>query len=165
MNLTYKMTPREYYLGWKYRRQKHNKFEKYKFRLIIALFIIMMLIAMRINIYLFLFAFFMILFVIFLYAMQKKTVMRMYGESPVCNCEHTVSVSDEGIELINSFERKFIPWQSVYAVCETPEFLLILPGRSTSSEVISKQRYASAEYDAVASAIKAHVKVEEGRKI
>ena len=107
----------------------------------------------------------MILFVIFLYAMQKKTIMRMYSTSPVCNCEHTVSVSDEGIELINSFERKFIPWQSVYAVCETPEFLLILPGRSTSSEVISRQRYASAEYDAVASAIKAHVKVEEGRKI
>ena len=75
-----------------------------------------------------------------------------------------MAIYDEGVELINSYEKVFAPWQSIFAVKETPEYIIILLSFSKGMAVINKQRYAGNELDSVIGTIKSKVPIEEGKR-
>lgn len=164
MKLTFKMTPEEYYLGWKYRMKKWSKFDMNKIVLILSLVLVILFIILRVDVYFIICILLLMAGIMLSLSAQKKSVMRSYAYSTVNNGEQTVRIYDEGIELFNSYEKMFTPWQSVYAVQETPQYIKILPGYSAGMAVISKSRYASAELDGIVGAIKSHINVEEGKK-
>ena len=95
--------------------------------------------------------------------MEKKSVIRQYEYSPIFSGEQTVRIFDEGVELINSYEKVFAPWQSVFAVMETPKYIKILPTFCKGIAVISKERYGGEELDGIMNALRSHIIVEEGR--
>lgn len=165
MKLTFKMTGEEYYLGWKYKRAKgslNNRSTLITIIFITALIVIS--IFFKIDYYIYFFAGLMIVFTLLGVYAEKKTVIREYEYSPVLNGEQTVRIFDEGIELINSYEKVFSPWQSIFAVMETPKYVKILPSFCKGIAVISKERYKSVELDEILNAIRSHIKVEEGKK-
>lgn len=165
MKLTFKMTGEEYYLGWKYKRAKGSlNSHAALISIIFALTLIVISVFLKIDYYLYFFAGLIIVIGILGIFMEKKSVIREYEYSPILSTEQTVRIFDEGIELINSYEKVFAPWQSVFAVMETPKYIKILPTFCKGIAVISKERYKSDELDSIMNAVRLHVKVEEGRK-
>ena len=164
MKLTFKMTGEEYYLGWKYKRKK-GSLNRHTAVLSIALAIILvvMSIVLKVDYYSYLFAGLLIITGVSGVYMEKKSVIRQYEYSPIHSGEQTVRIFDEGIELINSYEKVFTPWQSVFAVMETPKYIKILPTFCKGIAVISKERYSGDELESIINTLRAHVKVEEGK--
>lgn len=162
--LTFKMTAEEFYLGWKYKLKKNNRDNK-KILFSIPLLIIMLLLTIYIKEYFFLFYFFLFSgFIIFNNSIRKKSIISQFYSSPNMSGEQTVVVYDEGIEIINSYEKMFVPWQSIFAVKQDSGNLIILPTFRKGLFVISKERYGSSELDVLISALQRNVKIEEGRK-
>lgn len=165
MKLTFKMTGEEYYLGWKYKRAKGSINKRTPLlSIILAIILIVISIILKVDYYSYIFAVLLIVTGIFGVYMEKKSVIRQYEYSPIFSGEQTVRIFDEGIELINSYEKVFTPWQSVFAVMETPKYIKILPTFCKGIAVISKDRYRGEELDGIINAVRAHVRVEEGRK-
>lgn len=147
MKLTFKMTGEEFYHGFRYKVNKTGMGETAQIAVIIAI-----IIAFTVFTVLKLIDFYLSIFVVLLaifYAVQmitnKKSVIRDYEISPILNDEHTINIYDEGIELINSYEKIYAPWQSVFSFKETSKELIILPTLSRGVAVINKERYAGNE--------------------
>ncbi len=141
------MTGEEYYRGFKYKVNKTGMSDVAQIIIISAIIVIFAVLTVlkMIDFYL---SVFVVLLAVF-YAVQmftnKKSVIRYYEMSPVLNDEHTINIYDEGIELINSYEKIYAPWQSVFSFKETSKELIILPTLSRGVAVINKERYASNE--------------------
>lgn len=164
MKLTFKMTGEEYYLGWKYKRKKGSlNSHALLISIIFAAVLIAISVLLKIDYYLYFFAGLIIVIGFLGVFTEKKAVIREYEYSPILSKEQTVRIFDDGIELINSYEKVFAPWQSVFAVMETPKYIKILPTFCKGIAVISKERYKSDELDNIIDAVRAHIKVEEGR--
>lgn len=164
MKLTFKMTGEEYYLGWKYKRKKGSlNSHAPLISIIFAAVLIAISVLLKIDYYLYFFAGLIIVIGFLGVFTEKKAVIREYEYSPILSKEQTVRIFDDGIELINSYEKVFAPWQSVFAVMETPKYIKILPTFCKGIAVISKERYKSDELDNIIDAVRAHIKVEEGR--
>lgn len=162
MKLTFKMTGEEYYSGWKY-KLKNDRLKK-MISLILAICIFVgLLVILKSGIMIYTIAVSMLIFILFMNNSQKKSVISQYYSSPARCCEHTICIYDEGIELINSYEKMFAPWQSIYKVKETSENIIILLSYARGVAVISKKRYFSPELENIMNTIKSHVKVEEGK--
>lgn len=162
MKLTFKMTGEEYYSGWKL------KFKDERLKKIISLILAVcvfvgFLILLKSSFTIYMIAVFMMVLILFMNNAEKKSVISQYYSSPVKSSEHTICIYDEGIELINSYEKIFAPWQSIYAVKETAENIIILPSYARGIAVISKKKYFGPELDNIMNTIKLHVKVEEGK--
>lgn len=162
MKLTFKMTGEEYYSGWKF------KFKDERLKKIISLILAVcvfvgFLILLKSSFTIYMIAIFMMALILFMNQSEKKSVISQYYSSPVKNNEHTICVYDEGIELINSYEKSFAPWQSIYKVKETSENIIILLSYARGIAVINKKRYFSPELDSIMNAIKSHITVEEGK--
>lgn len=163
MKLTFKMTGEEYYSGWKY-RFKDDRLKKMIFPVFIICIFIGLLVILKSNIILYMIAVSMLIFILFMNNSEKKSVISQYYSSPIKNNEHTICVYDEGIELINSYEKIFSPWQSIYKVKETSEDIIILLSYARGIAVINKKRYFGPELENIMNAVKSHVKIEEGKK-
>lgn len=163
MKFTFKMTAEEYYSGWKYKNKKASLNQYYLPKsIILALIVIVFSVIVKVY-YGCVFAVILLLMGIFMDNFQKKSVVRNFLSSPILCTEQTIRTFDEGIELINGYEKIFAPWKSVFAVQETEKYIKILPTFSKGIAVISKERYSSSELDSLMRIISSHVKVEEGK--
>lgn len=165
-SITFKMTGEEYYLGWKYKLNKG----KIQNRAVIP---IMVLLCILTIIFGFILKFETTAIIIVLFfatsvlsqlSIQKKGIIQEYNFSKVLNGDNTLRLYSEGMEIINSYEKIFTPWKSVFAVKETPENLIILPTFRKGVFVISKDRYKSDELENILSLLKNNLKIEEGKK-
>lgn len=160
--LTFKMTAEEFYLGWKYKLKKNNRDNK-KILYLLPLLILLSIIFTK-NYFYFVYFFVIIGFIIFNNIMQKKGIISQFYSLPNMSGEQTIVLYDEGIEFINSYEKMFVPWQSIFAVKDDSGNLIILPTFRKGMFVISKERYKGSELDVIISALQRNVKIEEGRK-
>ena len=162
--LTFKMTAEEFYLGWKYKLKKNN-FNNIKPVFIIPLLIVFLLLTLYIkNYFYFVYFFFFAGLIIFNNIMQKKSIISQFYSLPNMSGEQTIVLYDEGIEFINSYEKMFVPWQSIFAVKQDSGNLIIVPTFRKGLFVINKERYKGSELDALIFALQRNVKIEEGRK-
>lgn len=160
--LTFRMTAEEFYLGWKYKLKKNNRDNK-KILYLLPLLILLSIIFTK-NYFYFVYFFVIIGFIIFNNIMQKKGIISQFYSLPNMSGEQTIVLYDEGIEFINSYEKMFVPWQSIFAVKDDSGNLIILPTFRKGMFVISKERYKGSELDVIISALQRNVKIEEGRK-
>lgn len=163
MKLTFKMTGEEYYSGWKC-RFKNDRLKKMISLVFMICIFIGFLAILKSGIMLYMIVVAMLIFILFMNSSEKKSVISQYYSSPIKSNEHTVCVYDEGIELINSYEKIFSPWQSIYKVKETSENVIFLLSYARGIAVINKQRYAGPELEQIMLSVKSKVKVEEGKK-
>lgn len=158
------MTAEEFYEGWKYKLKKNNRNNK-KTIFLFPLLAVFLCLSIYIKEYLFLFYFILFAgFLIFNHFMQKKGIMSQFNSSPIIAGEQTAVLYEEGIEFINSYEKMFVPWQSIYAVRQDSQCLIILPTYRKGLFVISKERYKGNELDSLVCALQKNIKIEEGRK-
>lgn len=162
--LTFQMTADEFYEGWKYKLKKNNRNNK-KIILLFSLLAVFLCLSIYIKEYFFIFYLFLFAgFLIFNSFMQKKSIVSQFNSSPILAGEQTAVLYEEGIEFINSYEKMFVPWQSIYAVKQERQSLIILPTYRKGLFVISLERYKGSELDAIICALQKNVKIEEGRK-
>lgn len=156
------MTGEEYYSGWKF-KFKDERLKKIISLILAVCIFVGFLILLKSSFTIYMIAISMLIFILFMNQSEKKSVISQYYSSPVKNSEHTICVYDEGIELINSYEKSFAPWQSIYKVKETSENIILLLSYARGIAVINKKRYFSPELDSIMNAIKSHITVEEGK--
>jgi hypothetical protein len=165
MRITFNTNEEEYYLGWKFRRAMTKTNQSVALRSIIfAIVMIAIGIVCRLNYFIYVLALFLIASGIFSDVMQKKSVIRTRKYSPILCSQQSLLIYDEGIELINSYEKVFAPWASIYAVEESPKYVKIMATYSKGVAVINKERYGGKELDDIMNVIKAHTMVKEVRK-
>lgn len=162
MKLTFKMTGEEYYSGWKF-KFKDERLKKIISLILAVCIFVGFLILLKSSFMIYMIAIFMMALILFMNQSEKKSVISQYYSSPIKNNEHTICVYDEGIELINSYEKSFAPWQSIYKVKETSENIILLLSYARGIAVINKKRYFSPELDSIMNAIKSHITIEEGK--
>ncbi len=165
MKLTFKMTGEEYYRAWKYKCKKGSmNNQNWIFSVILAIITVIFIVVMKTGIMLYMLAGILLFTAVFYKMSEKRSVINQFNYSPINNGDHTVAIYDEGVELINSYEKVFAPWQSIFAVKETPEYIIILLSFSKGMAVINKQRYSGDELNSIISTIKSKVRIEEGKR-
>ncbi|MGN1328322.1 MAG: YcxB family protein [Eubacterium sp.] len=164
-SITFKMTGEEYYLGWKYKLNKGKMQSKAMIpaMILICIFIVIFGFFLEMETTAILIVLFFATSIVTQMKMQKKSIIQEYNFSKVLNGENTLKIYGEGIEIITSYEKIFTPWQSVFAVKETPKHLIILPTFRKGVFVISKEKYNSDELANILSLLKNNLKVEEGK--
>lgn len=156
MKLTFKMTGEEFYHGFKYKIGKTGMGEAAQVIVILTIVIaFVVLTALKmIDFYLSVFVILLALFYIVQIVTNKKGIIRDYEMSHILNDEHTINIYDEGIELINSYEKVYVPWQSIFSFKETSKEIIILPTLSRGIAVINKERYNGSELQSLLSTLK-----------
>jgi hypothetical protein len=164
MKLTFRMNAEEFNLGMKLKLNKNNNKNTifYIFSLSILILDIILYYATKDILSLLIFVFYIIgLFIIL--AIRNKSLKKQFLMSPILNGEHTICTYDEGIEIINSYEKIFTPWQSIFCVKETPKYLFIIPTYRKGVFVINKETYKSNELDEIIATLHSRANVEEGK--
>lgn len=162
--LTFQMTADEFYEGWKYKLKKNNYKNRIPLLIIIFILLIPASIAYIKNAILLLYVLFSIALIVSARIMNKKAVKRQFFSSPTIKGEATLSTYGEGLEIINSYQKIFVPWQSIFSVKETEKLLIIMPTYRTGVFVISKERYSSNELNEIILLLKQNTTVEEGKR-
>jgi hypothetical protein len=164
MKLTFRMNAEEFNLGMKLKLNKTKNTNKalYLFSLCIFILNILLCYATKEILSLLIFVFYIIGLLVIL-AIRNKSLKKQFLMSPIVNGEHTIATYDEGIEIINSYEKIFAPWQSIFCVKETPKYLFIIPTYRKGVFVIDKDRYNSDKLNELISVLKIRVNVEEGK--
>lgn len=162
--LTFKMTADDFYTGWKYKLKKNNRNNTTGLFLLPALFVFFIMTALTKK-YFFLFYIILIAgFTIINSAVQKKSIKTQFYSSPILTSEQTIVIYDEGIELINSYEKMFIPWRGIFAVKQDSKNLIIMPTYRKGIFVINKERYNGSDLNNIIFALQQNIRIEEGRK-
>lgn len=162
--LTFQMTADEFYEGWKHKLKKNNYKNRIPLLIIILILLIPASIAYIKNAILLLYVLFSIALIVSARIMNKKAVKRQFFSSPTINGETTLCTYGEGLEIINSYQKIFVPWKSIFSVKETEKLLMIMPTYRTCVFVISKERYSSSELNEIISLLKQNITVEEGKR-
>lgn len=162
--LTFQMTADEFYEGWKYKLKKNNYKNRLPIMIIILIILIIVTIAITKSTMFLLYLFFIIALMVSARVMNKKAVKRQFFSSPTIKGEATLSTYGDGLEIINSYQKIFVPWQSIFSVKETEKLLIIMPTYRTGVFVISKERYSSNELNEIILLLKQNTTVEEGKR-
>lgn len=104
------------------------------------------------------------LFYIFISSFVTKNIKRQFLMSPVLRGRHTLCIYDEGLEIINGYEKIFTPWESLFDYKEDDKRVIIMPSFRKGLIVINKQTENSGELDAFLTSLKAHMAKKEGAK-
>lgn len=158
------MTADEFYEGWKYKLKKNNYKNRIPLLIIILIITIAATIANTKNAIILLYLLLSIVLIVTFRIMNKKAVKRQFFSSPTIAGETTLCTYGEGLEIINSYQKIFVPWQSIFSVKETEKLLIIMPTYRTSAFVISKERYGSSELNEIIALLKQNNRVEEGKR-
>lgn len=162
--LTFQMTADEFYEGWKYKLKKNNYKNRTPLIAIILIVLMIALIMLTKNVLYLGYMLLLIALVVFIIFSNKKAVKRQFFSSPTIAGETTLCTYGEGLEIINSYQKIFVPWQSIFSVKETEKLLIIMPTYRTGAFVISKERYGSSELNEIIELLKQNNKVEEGKR-
>lgn len=168
MEFSFNMTAQDYYFGWSQKVKKMNNSKKQILQnvlLIAAALLLSVLASVIIKD-----VFYTIGFVILIAAIcavkisgRKKAVQNQFNESAVLQSKHTLRTYSEGLEIINSYEKMFVPWKSVYFAGENDRYFIILPTYAKGVLAIDKNRFASQELDKIKAEILSITHFEGGR--
>jgi hypothetical protein len=164
MKLTFRMTAEEFNLGMKLKLEKNNHSNR-SLSIIVAILIIFDIIIFAFSKDISSIIFFAVLLILILLSaiFRKKATQRQFNMSPILRGEHTICTYDEGLEILNGYEKIFTPWQSIFCVTETPKYLYILPTYRKGVFVINKETYKSNELDEIIATLHSRANVEEGK--
>lgn len=164
MKLTFQMTADEFYIGWKQKIKKNNFKDKTPLLLFILFIVTALLMILTKNAFYITYLILFIALIVFTKFMNKKAITKQFYASPTVSGEATLCTYTEGLEIINSYQKIFVPWQSIFSVKETEKYLIIMPTFRTSVFVISKERYNGSELSEIIALLKQNTTVEEGKR-
>lgn len=95
---------------------------------------------------------------------KKKKVLKQFGSSVIPKSPHTIRLYDEGLEVINGYEKIFVTWQRIFYIGESATHIIILPTHSKGIFAINKSKFASPELDALIAQIREKTSVEEVKR-
>lgn len=168
MELTFNMMAEDYCLAYKKREEKLNN---NKTKIIITVLVLAVLLvflnALSVFIKNTVFAitldiFAVIYFPLFFYS-KKKRLINQFNLSAAAKSLHKIKTYDEGLEVINSYEKLFVPWKSLYYAQNTGTHLIILMTEGNGIIAVNKIAFASGELDGIIAAIKNAGKLSEGK--
>ncbi len=173
MEFSFNMTAQDYYDAWSIKNKIINNNAKKKYWIALTAAVIMILLltllltAITKNLYHMLFFIGYILLIVILIAVKnsgrKKAVQNQFNESAVLQSKHTLRTYSEGLEILNSYEKMFVPWKSVYFAGENDRYFIILPTYAKGILAIDKNRFASQELDKIKAEILGITHFEGGR--
>lgn len=159
MEFSFNMTAQDYYTAWKIRKKiiSNNKNKGLLIAMIVILVIIAILtffaVLLTKNLYhlIYVIGYFLLIavFVAARISGRKRTVSNQFNESAVLQSMHTIRTYSEGLEIINSYEKMFVPWKSIYYASENDTHFIILPTYAKGIIAIDKSRFASPELDRI----------------
>lgn len=158
MELSFNMTAQDYYTAWEIKNKIINKDEKKRVRILLTILIAVMVLSLlnaliSKNISGFVFPFILVALMLASVAIRisgrKRTVSNQFNESAVLQSMHTIRTYSEGLEIINSYEKMFVPWKSIYYAGENDTHFIILPTYVKGIIAIDKGRFASPELDRI----------------
>lgn len=94
---------------------------------------------------------------------KSMAVKRQFSLSPVLTGLHTLTIYDEGLEIINGYEKIFAPWKSIYAFKEQDGRLIVLPTYRKGIIVLTLNKSNSELMEFVKN-LKNHLDFKEGIK-
>lgn len=164
--INFTMTPDEYYLGWKYKNKKAGSNDIFIFAMCAIIFVAIVLITIFVlkSPILYLFAALIALLPFYRVSAEKRSVKNNFTQSPISSGEHTLVLTDSGIEIINGFEKIYCPFGTVFAVKETEENLIIIPLLKKGVITINKKRYNSDELTEIIAVLREKENVEVAKK-
>lgn len=162
MKHTFKMTPDDYNAILEYRNKKC--FGKSKGRQLTAMLAVTVALAAALTFVnwgmcLIVLAAGLASATLFIFS-RKLNNRSFYRSSPVALSEHTLLAGSDGMEIINSYEKLFVPWGSVLSIKETKEHLLILPTCIKGAAAINKNQCDGETMNELISVLKQNVKFE-----
>ena len=166
MVFKYRMTAEEYYIGYKY-KLKRGKLPDTMLISTVIMAAVMFLLAMEFELGMVYAVFLAVIPVIMLFAetaVKKKTVLRNYNMLPQLNSQQSIHLCEDGIKLYNSFEKVYVKWERVFAVKETPKYLIIIFSFRNGIAVIDKEKWQSEQLNEIIGALHDNTYVEEGKK-
>lgn len=159
MEFSFNMTAQDYYTAWKIKNKIINKntnkilFTAMTVILVIIAILSFFAVLLTKNLYLLMYVIgYFLLYLVFIAARisgRKRTASNQFNESAVLQSMHTIRTYSEGLEIINSYEKMFVPWKSIYYVSENDTHFIILPTYAKGIIAIDKSRFASPELDRI----------------
>lgn len=104
----------------------------------------------------------LLLSMLFVEQIKRKSVIKQFSMTPILSGVHTFCIYDEGLEVINGYEKIFTPWESIYHFNENDKRVIILPTFRKGVFVINKETADKAELDEFLTALKKHLIQKEG---
>lgn len=160
------MTAEEYYIGYKY-KLKRGRLPDTMLISTAVMAAVMFLLAMEFELGMIYAVFLAVTPVLMLFAeiaVKKKTVLRNFSTLPQLNAEQSIHLCEDGIKLYNSFEKIYVKWERVFAVKETPKYLIIIFSFRNGIAVIDKEKWQSEQLNEIIDALHDNTYVEEGKK-
>lgn len=163
MKLSFKMTADDYYQGFKLKLNDiGNKNKIISLIIVLAIFCIAGIIFGAAYYVIFL-AVLAAVMLILMPLLQKNTIKKQFESSVILNGTHTICTYTDGLEIINSYEKIFVPWQSIFSVRLNENNLIIMPTFRKGIFVINRRKYQGSELDELINIIKANTAVKEGK--
>lgn len=158
------MTAEDFYTAWK-EKSKQNEINIGK-NGVIALALVLLLFQFVMGGYFAcaIFAVFMVALIILSNSINKKRILTSFESSVITRGMHTICTYDQGLEILNSYEKMFVPWQSIYFVKDTPTHLIILPTCRKGVFAVNKAQYTSAELDGIIDLLRKNTTMEVSAK-
>lgn len=167
MKYSFKMNAEDYYIGYKYKirkRSPRNNYDHFALKLILSSIVLFILAyLLRMGIYSFLYVAIFVIFITIMRSLKKKALINQFYSSPVKTGKHTLCLYDEGLEIINAYEKIFVPWQNIYAVKNDSRMLTILPTYRKGIFAIRKTQEHRAELEEIINVLQNHIKIEEDK--
>lgn len=167
MKYSFKMNAEDYYIGYKYKvkkRSPRNNYDHFALKLILSAIVIFILTyLLKMGTYSFLYTAIFVVFVTIMQSLKKKAFINQFYSSPVKTGKHTLCLYDEGLEIINAYEKIFVPWQSIYAIKNDSRMLTILPTYRKGIFTIRKTQENREELEQIINVLQNHIKIEEGK--
>ena len=167
MKYSFKMNAEDYYIGYKYKvkkRSPRNNYDHFALKLILSSILLFILAYLfRMGIYAFLYVAIFAVSILIMQKLKKKAFINQFYSSPVKTGKHTLCLYNEGLEIINAYEKIFVPWKSIYAVKDDSTMLTILPTYRKGIFTIRKTQENRAELEQIINVLQNHIKIEEGK--
>lgn len=166
MKYSFFMDADDYTKAFLYKLKKCKKIEINFFKWAMILFFIALVCFVLLNKTLTGIIYFVVLSLcsILINSYKNKGIKRQFLMSPVLRGRHTLCIYDEGLEIINGYEKIFTPWESLFDYKEDDKRVIIMPSFRKGLIVINKQTENSGELDAFLTSLKEHMAKKEGAK-
>lgn len=166
MTFKYRMTAEEYYIGYKY-KLKRGRLPDTLLITTAVMAAVMFLLAMEFELGIIYAIFLAVIPVMMLFAdfaARKKAALKNYYDLPQYSEDQSIHLCEDGIKLYNSFEKVYVKWERVFAVKETPKYLIIIFSFRNGIAVIDKEKWQSEQLNEIIDALHDNTYVEEGKK-
>lgn len=154
------MTAEDFYTAWKEKPKQNQSNISKNCVIALALAIIIFQFVAGSYYTCAIFAVFVVTLFILSDKINKKRILTSFESSVITRGMHTICTYDEGLEILNSYEKMFVPWQSLYFIKNTPTHLIIIPTSRKGVFAVNKAQYSSAELDGIIELLKKNTTME-----